>query len=184
MIKTNSLIILALAALISTSFSQATSETAVLKLGYSALADTQQNIRTESNGLTFIYEGIPQVSSSLSYYAMLSLLETDIKLNGANTDVADVTGMGLGIKYNIGYSANLNHKEHLNRGIPYFRLGYERIRIDPNEIIGGPTDTESGVIYGFGYEKSFGRIGVFADFIKHPNTYEDNSLTVGAFIKF
>lgn len=157
---------------------------ALIKVGAISVSDSVEGTKIDGTGLNIIADRLPEGKSSMSLYSMLSFTNLKATIANAETDIGEASSIGFGVKYSLSRSKDKDYDTQLSNGMPYLRVGWERLTADLSPDLGGGSESDSGIVYGIGYEKAFESFGLFADYIKHPKTWEDNSLTVGAFIKF
>lgn len=95
----------------------------------------------------------------------------------------DLNSYSGGFKYNFGKDG-LSFPEQLQRGVFYLRVGWERAVADFGILAGNVffegKEKESGMQYGLGFEKSWGRMGLFLEFIDHrSDIINDTSFNFG-----
>lgn len=169
------------------SFASETSS--LVKFSYTMLSESQDGVDIDATGPTLLYERQITPDSFLSYYASVSLLEVEASNGVLTIDSGDSTGLGLGLKFNLRLSELDTYSEGLVNGMPYLRLGWERVKFDTTTQFNQLTndslnESKSGATFSFGYEKAVGEFGAFAEYTRHSNTWEDSSITVGGYLKF
>lgn len=157
---------------------------ALIKVGAISVSDSVEGIKIDGTGLNIIADRLPEGKSSMSLYSMFSFTNLKSTEVNAETDIGEASSVGFGVKYSLSRSKDKDYNTQLSNGMPYLRVGWERLKVDLDTAENSGSESDSGIVYGIGYEKAFESFGLFADYIKHPKTWEDNSLTVGAFIKF
>ncbi|MEE2923495.1 MAG: hypothetical protein VX619_01840 [bacterium] len=185
----NKLFIILVCTFILNAVSGASETSSLVKLSYTMLSDSQDGVDIDATGPSLIYER--QISSDyfISYYASVSLLDVEASNGAITIDSANSTGFNAGLKFNLRLTELDSYSEGLENGMPYLRLGWERVKFDTttqfrqltNESL---NDSKSGATFSFGYEKAVGEFGAFAEYTRHSNTWEDSSITVGGYLKF
>jgi len=167
----------------------ASGASSLVKFSYTMLSDSQDGVDIDATGPTLLYERQITPDSFLSYYAGVSLLDVEASNGAVSIDSANSTGLSLGLKFNLRLSELDTYSEGLINGMPYLRLGWERVKFDTTTQFRQLTneslhESKSGAIFSFGYEKAVGEFGAFAEYTRHSNTWEDSSITVGGYLKF
>ncbi len=187
MYKVSSLIVIAICLL--NTISLASDTTTLIKFAYTTLSKTQNNADLDLTGASLLYEKQTWQTSFASYYARVSLLDLKATAGAISDESSNATGIDLGVKFNLRLSDVDEYSEGLENGMPYLRLGWERVSFDTTTEFQQMTannlnDSKSGAIFSFGYEKNVGEFGAFAEYTRHSNTWEDSSITVGGYLKF
>jgi hypothetical protein len=168
----------------------------IAKIGYHSQSDGFNGIDTDTTGFIGFLERQTSEDSFLSFYGMIGFLDEEWSTNGVSIDAGDGDVVGFGLKFNLKSSKVQSFSQGLEGGMPYFRLGWERVKATASSTLaqfaannGVPltttSSTDSGILLGIGYEKSFEEFGIFAEYMKHSeDTFDDSSITLGAFFKF
>ena len=189
MYKVTSLLFIIAAICFTNAITFANDTTTLVKFAYSTLSSSENGTDLDATGATLLYEKQMWENSFTSYYARVSLLDLEATAGAVNNDSANSTGIALGVKFNLRLSDIDEYAEGLENGMPYLRLGWEKVTFDTNnafrQLTGNSiSDSKSGAIFSLGYEKDIGEFGAFAEYTRHSNTWEDSSITVGGYLKF
>jgi|GEM_PF-1866295 hypothetical protein len=167
------------------------------KIGYHSQSDNfRGTIDTDTTGFIGFLERQTSEDSFLSFFGMVGLLDEEWSASGVSIDAVDGYVVGFGLKFNLKGSDVKSFSQGLEHGMPYFRIGIERTKATLSSTIvqaaanngiplNSTSSTDSGIFFGIGYEKYFEEFGVFAEYMKHSeDTFDDNSINLGAFFKF